>query len=288
MNDLKQPTDNVKTSLETVNKKLNDIDLAKEFEKTEEKLKTDAEDMQEAFRKVFEEELVFIDYSALKGLDTNSEEYKKALFEIYDKQIKDLLEISYGTDVYASQIQEILAKQQGLGYVPEADPKELSKWQVKLNEDLSATAELFGELGNVLENDLLNALSSTINGIGAIAKLQQGMALGDIGKLAGGLGIASAVIGIAGPIISSLNKSDVDDKRAEANEKFEKAVETFKKTIDDMNLSQRVGFANLTMPQNLTGVGVSAGKEGITLQETLISSFFWYEYRSFCFFTWVR
>lgn len=132
-------------------------------------------------------------------------------------------------------------------------------------ENLNATADLFGELGNVLENDFLNSMANTINGITSIMNTMKSINAGSIGGFAGGLGIATAAIGILSPIVSTwFGNSDSENKRNEASQKFEEAVNKFQQAVDSMSLGQKISFAKLTKPTNLMAGGIgSSGANGI-------------------------
>lgn len=146
----------------------------------------------------------------------------------------------------------------------ESEITKLNEKYKKYNDNLSASADLLGELSSVMGDDFIGTLADSINGInsiiGLVGKMQIPVSAGGVSGLVGGLGIATAVIGILSPIVSTwFGNSDENSKREEATNKFNEAVETFKKTVEDMNLSQRVSFANLKMPKNLSAGGISGG-----------------------------
>lgn len=142
--------------------------------------------------------------------------------------------------------------------------KDLDEFVVKktdrVNENLNATADLFGELGYVLENDFLNSMANTINGITSIMNTMKSINAGSIGGFAGGLGIATAAIGILSPIVSTwFGNSDSENKRNEASQKFEEAVNKFQQAVDSMSLGQKISFAKLTKPTNLAAGAITEG-----------------------------
>jgi len=214
------------------------------------------------------------------GEDTTTKEFKESLLDSIDQKIEQIYEMFKDVpnvrDALISKLKSTSSRYYSKGNkVTTTD--EANKKQQTLNENLDATTELFGELGSVLENDFLNQISNTINGVTSIIKTLQSMNAGTIGGLAGGLGIATAVIGIAGTVASELDWfTDVNaEAQAKANEAFQQAVDDFQSAIDEFSIGEQISYAQLTRPSELSTVSAGTGSvEGLLSTSPILSGLF--------------
>lgn len=198
-----------------------------------------------AYNDIFKEEESYTLIAKMLGKNTDTAEYRKAMNDLYDKQIEEIILLYGDTQEAKDKIKAI------------QDKKFNVEKTVSLDEKLTATSSLISELGNALEDDLIGALGNTIDSISSIVRIGSQMkAFGGTGSnLIGGLGIATAVIGVVGSVVQQLkwaeNVSGTEQEKA--NNKFTEAVDKFEESVNNMNIGQKINFAKMYKPSAVYG-----------------------------------
>lgn len=166
---------------------------------------------------IFKDEADFIQLANELGTDTSTTEFKDEMNKLYDKLIEDANKLITDVDQRTSIIGYFRSKK-----TPEVvDPykaKELTPEQQHLNQVMSETISLVGQLGSALSSDLVSAIGSAMSAIQAIQAGQlQGGVLGMLGQASGYLAIATTVVGVLDGITAKGDAKAVEaTARAEA------------------------------------------------------------------------